>query len=89
MKKTSPCATLVRNAVITGNNSKSYNDKHPENPWPLTPIKSMLRNPSKHLIKQLQKLGPKRIVKILHTLPKPTLVATYTANKFNYPELSN
>ena len=31
-------ATMTRNAMIVGNNSKSYNDKHPENPVSLRPV---------------------------------------------------
>lgn len=36
--KTTPL-TITRNKRITGNNSKSYNDKHPENPISLRPIR--------------------------------------------------
>lgn len=32
--------TIQRNAQITGRNSKSYNDKHPENPIQLRPIRT-------------------------------------------------
>jgi hypothetical protein len=35
MKKT---LTVIRNTKIVGNNSKSYNDKHPKNPVSLRPI---------------------------------------------------
>lgn len=30
--------TVIRNTKIVGNNSKSYNDKHPNNPIVLRPI---------------------------------------------------
>ena len=36
MKKKS--LTVIRNAKVVGNNSKSYNDKHPENPVSLRPL---------------------------------------------------
>lgn len=36
MKKKS--LTVIRNAKVVGNNSKSYDDKHPENPVSLRPI---------------------------------------------------
>lgn len=36
MKKKS--LTVIRNDKVVGNNSKSYNDKHPENPVSLRPI---------------------------------------------------
>ncbi len=41
MKKKS--LTVIRNAKVVGNNSKSYNDKHPENPVSLRPIHDALR----------------------------------------------
>jgi len=40
MKKQS--ITAIRNANVVGNNSKSYNDKHPENPVSLRPIHDAL-----------------------------------------------
>lgn len=33
----------TRNHLITGRNSASYNDKHPENPIELRPIRDALR----------------------------------------------
>jgi hypothetical protein len=33
-----------RNAQIVGNNSKSYNDKHPDNPIHLRPIRQAIAN---------------------------------------------
>lgn len=35
--------TIKRNKQIVGNNSKSYNDKHPDNPVSLRPIHDALR----------------------------------------------
>jgi hypothetical protein len=40
MKKKS--LTVIRNAGVVGNNSKSYNDKHPENPVSLRPLHDAL-----------------------------------------------
>jgi hypothetical protein len=41
--------TEIRNAKIVGNNSKSYNDKHPENPVSLRPIHDAIENTPKIL----------------------------------------
>ncbi len=46
MKTTS--LTISRNKQITGNNSKSYNDKHPENPISLRPIRDACKATIKH-----------------------------------------
>jgi hypothetical protein len=62
-------ATIKRNAQIVGNNSKSYNDKHPENPVSLRPVHDAIANvpklvdtkgfayPNKKVIGALRRLG--------------------------------
>jgi len=35
--------TVRRNKQIVGNNSKSYNDKHPENPISLRPVRNAIQ----------------------------------------------
>jgi hypothetical protein len=61
---TNKSLTVIRNAKVVGNNRKSYNDKHPENPVSLRPI-----------FKGLQDLNEKfhKRVRALHTMDKPII----------------
>jgi len=48
--------TVIRNAKIVGNNSKSYDNKHPENPIALRPIRDACKATHKDAFKLRLKL---------------------------------
>jgi hypothetical protein len=50
--------TVLRNAKIVGKNSMSYDDKHPENPISLCPIRDICkRTDSRALLRRLRGMG--------------------------------
>ena len=55
MKTTS--LTIVRNKKIVGRNSKSYNDKHPENPISLRPIHDAIKATRAHISSHMRMKG--------------------------------
>ena len=77
-----------RNNKIVGNNSKSYNDKHPDNPIHLRPIRMLIAktpelqddkgglHPDHKAIRELRSLGSVRYIGKQHM---ETLISKETA----------
>lgn len=66
MKKKS--ITAIRNAKIVGHNSKSYNDKHPENPVSLRPIHDAIQNIPKILDTKNRLVPDTKRIRALHAM---------------------
>jgi hypothetical protein len=68
--------TVQRNKIIVGNNSKSYNDKHPENPISLRPIRDavlsmpMVKDKDGNWTRNIRK---ERFIRSFSNLPKQFL----------------
>jgi hypothetical protein len=80
MKKES--LTAQRNKKIVGKNCKSYNDKHPEHPWPLRPIHDAILQVQKIIdIHGAPKPNYKRIAELrrMGTWAKPAIMAAINA----------
>jgi hypothetical protein len=61
-------ATVKRNAMIVGNNSKSYNDKHPENPVSLRPIHDAVKKTPKILDEKMRLVPDVARINYLYSL---------------------
>jgi hypothetical protein len=57
-----------RNKEIVGNNSKSYNDKHPENPVSLRPIHDAVQNTPKILDAKFRLVPDTKRIRYLYSL---------------------
>lgn len=74
--------TVQRNKQIVGNNSNSYNDKHPENPVSLRPIRDAVANTPKVLEKNRLVPDVKRISFLysLGHLPRMVIAKSVSAS---------